>query len=204
VCLGAHPDDIEIGCFGALAALRARGRALEVRWAVCSGSPERREEARESAERLLEGTDARLHFGEFEDSFFPGEWGALKRWLLQIREGFDADLAFTHHREDRHQDHRLVSELTWNLFRDALVVEYEVPKYDGELGAPNAFVAMSPEVCRRKAEHLLEHFPSQADRGWFTAETFTGLARVRGIESGAPEGYAEAFHARKLLLDLGG
>lgn len=202
VLLGAHPDDIEIGCFATLRALRS-AREIEVRWAVCSGTGERRREARRSAQALLEDVASEFFQGDFQDAYFPSEWGAVKRWLDRVREGFTADLVFTHHREDRHQDHRVVSELSWNLFRDALVLEYEVPKYDGELGSPNVFVPMHAETCRLKAQHLREHFPSQSDRPWFDEATFTGLARLRGVESGAREGYAEAFHVRKLILGGG-
>lgn len=200
--LGAHPDDIEIGCFGAVELLRSSPATVDVRWAVLSGAGRRADEARASAEALLEdgfgGTS--ILQGRFPDAYLPGRWEEAKRWVAGLREGFEPDVVFTHHRTDRHQDHRLVSDLTWNHFRDALILEYEVPKYDGELGAPNAFVPMDDDTCRKKAEHLLRFFPSQADKPWFTSETFRGLARLRGVECGTPLGYAEGFHARKMVL----
>ena len=200
--LGAHPDDIEIGCFGALDLLRRSGREMAVRWAVLSGTKDRAAEARASAEALLgDGfQDWSVHQAEIPDGYFPGHWAGVKRWMADLRHDVHPDVVFTHHRQDRHQDHRVVGEVTWNLFRQSLILEYEIPKYDGELGSPNAFVPMEEAECERKVDHLLHFFPSQVDRPWFTAETFRGLARLRGVESGAPTGYAEGFHVRKMIL----
>lgn len=200
--LGAHADDIEIGCFGALEWLRRRSGTLEVRWVVLSAKGRRAAEARRSAGRLMgeEAAEDGVQIGTLPDAYFPERWGEAKEWIARVSRGFAPHLVFTHHRDDRHQDHRVVAELTWNLFREALILEYEIPKYDGELGQPNAFVPLDEETLGRKARHLLEHFPSQADRPWFTADTFRSLARLRGVESGAETGYSEAFHARKLTL----
>lgn len=203
--LGAHPDDIEIGCFGALESLRASGADVEISWAVLSGDGGRADEARASAEAILADgfASGSFHQGRFPDAHFAARWGDVKEWVARLGEGFTPHVVFTHHRDDRHQDHRLVAELSWNHFRDALILEYEVPKYDGELGAPNAFVPMPEELCRKKSEHLLRFFPSQKEKSWFTAETFQGLARLRGVECGTRLGYAEAFHVRKVLLGGG-
>ncbi len=200
--LGAHADDIEIGCFGAVDLLRRNPMAVEVLWVVFSAAEARASEARASAEALLSrGFDgATIHVGDLPDAYFPARWADAKRWLDEVAGDFEPDLLFTHHRDDRHQDHRVVSELTWNRFRDAMILEYEVPKYDGELGQPNTFVAMEDEVMTRKTRHLIEFFPSQATRPWFTESTFRALARLRGVESGVESGHAEAFHVRKMRL----
>jgi LmbE family N-acetylglucosaminyl deacetylase len=200
--LGAHPDDIEIGCFGALDLLRRSRASVQVRWAVLSGSEKRAGEARTSAEAILDDgfDDWTFHQGDLPDAWFPAHWARVKEWMAEAGRDFRPDVVLTHHRADRHQDHRLVGELTWNLFRESLILEYEVPKYDGELGSPNAFVPMTAEVCARKSDHLLSSFPSQAGKPWFTADTFRGLARLRGVECAAPSGLAEAFHARKLII----
>lgn len=201
LCLGAHCDDIEIGCGGSVLRLLAENPGLQVTWVVLSSDERRAKEARASAESFLEGAAASsINIGAFRDSFFPYEGAKLKEHLLKIRQDLEPDLIFTHHGGDRHQDHRIVSELTWNLFRDHLILEYEIPKYDGDMGAPNFFVPLDQAQCRRKLEIVMESFVSQQGRSWFTEETFRALLRIRGVESNAASGYAEGFYARKCVF----
>jgi LmbE family N-acetylglucosaminyl deacetylase len=206
LCLGAHSDDIEIGCGGTLRELFA-GRPVSCHWAVFSGAGTLRErEARASARRLLRGvSEGTVAVHDFRDGFFPAAYAGLKVRFetLKAELGGDPDVIFTHYRGDRHQDHRVVSDLTWNTFRSHFVLEYEVPKYDGDLGRPNLYVPLSRAASRSKVRHLVTVFATQRDKRWFTADTFDGLLRLRGIEAGAPEGYAEAFHAHKTLLQPG-
>ncbi len=200
LALGCHADDIEIGCGGTLLALRGNGRALDVRWVVFSTQGERRDEARASAEELLAGVDrAEVVLHDFRDGFLPYTGAAVKE-AVEAAKDFAPDLIFTHQRHDLHQDHRLLCELTWNTFRDHLVLEYEIPKYDGDLGVPNVFVPLDAETCRRKVELLMRHFGSQRSKRWFTEDVFLGLLRLRGMESGSASPYAEAFYGRKLVL----
>lgn len=201
--LGAHPDDIEIGCAGTLLTLLDLIPEVHVHWVVLTGDATRAAEAKRSAGRLLRrarSRDVRLH--SFRDGYLPHEGAAVKD-VFEKMKGLDPDLIFTHFRHDLHQDHRLVCELTWNTFRAHTILEYEVPKYDGDLGQPNVFVPLSGRVRRRKLEVLMSAFPSQAGKPWYTESTFEGLMRLRGIECAAPDGYAEAFHGRKLVLTPG-
>jgi LmbE family N-acetylglucosaminyl deacetylase len=201
LCLGAHADDVEIGCGGTILQMIAN-RPLEVRWVVLSANPVREREAQASAARFLKGARrATVTVQRFRESFFPHVGGEIKEFFEGLRAEFSPDLIFTHCRHDLHQDHRVTCELTWNTFRHHLILEYEVPKYDGDLGAPNCFVALDAATCRRKVRHLLSGFPSQRDKHWFTEETFRALMRLRGIECAAPGHYAEAFYGRKLTLD---
>lgn len=201
LCLGAHCDDIEIGCGGSVLRLLAENPGLQVTWVVLSSDEQRAKEARVSAEAFLEGAASpSIKIGAFRDSFFPYEGAKLKEHLLKIRQDLEPDLIFTHHRGDLHQDHRIVSELTWNLFRDHLILEYEIPKYDGDMGAPNFFIPLDQAQCRRKLEIVMESFVSQQGRAWFTEETFRALLRIRGVESNAASGYAEGFYARKCVF----
>jgi LmbE family N-acetylglucosaminyl deacetylase len=202
LCLGAHSDDIEIGAGGALLTWLATGAKLDVTWAVASAIGERAAEAEASARDFLAGAASlSFSFGQFRDSFFPYEGAALKSWVNEVKAANAApDIVLTHWRSDAHQDHRELNQLTWNAFRDHLILEYEIPKWDGDLGQPNTYVALSKDVMARKVELLLQHFGTQRSKGWFDAETFRGLARLRGVECRAPEGYAEAFTVRKLLL----
>lgn len=203
LCLGAHSDDVEIGAGGTLLRLASRPGDLDVRWIVFSGDGEREREARESAGRLLEeAASLDVDVLGFRDGFFPGQWPEIKEAFEELKGEPEPDLVFTHRREDRHQDHRTVSELTWNTFRDHLILEYEIPKYEGDLGTPNTYVPLSAETSRRKADHLVEAFPSQRRKSWFDEETFLGLSRLRGVECGAEEGHAEAFHGSKMRLEV--
>jgi LmbE family N-acetylglucosaminyl deacetylase len=201
LAIGAHADDIEIGCGGTLLRLVAEHPKLSVDWVVLSGLGERAGEAADSAAAFLQGAaETRVTVERFRDGFFPYLGGAVKEFFEQLKSRVAPDLVLTHRLEDRHQDHRLVAELTWNTFRDHLVLEYEIPKYEGDLGQPNLFVPLAPDLCERKVELLRKCFPSQAGRAWFGDDTFMALLRLRGVESGAPSRYAEAFHARKLVL----
>lgn len=199
--VGAHPDDIEIGCFGTLARLLEDPGELHVTWMVLSGSGERRAEAIASASALLEGAArCRIEVEGFRDSYFPFEGAAIKDRLHELGREIDPHLVFTHRTQDRHQDHRLVAELTWNVFRDHSILEYEVPKYDGDPASPNLFTPMDEAVCRAKWEHLHRYFPSQREKAWFTESTVSGLARLRGVECRSPGGFAEGFELRKALF----
>lgn len=203
LCLGAHADDLEIGCAGTLLRLAAE-RRVAVHWVVFSGDARRAREARRSAERLMRGADAlAVELATFRDGYFPFDGAAIKDLFERLARHVDPDLIFTHRGDDGHQDHRLVSTLTWNTFRDALILEYEIPKYDGDLGQPNVFVPLAPALRRRKIRHLMSSFPTQRRKRWYTASTFEGLMRLRGVECAAREGYAEGFYARKLLVDPG-
>ena len=201
LCIGAHSDDIEIGCAGTLVHLLREHPRSHVTWVVLSAEEERAKEARQSAEDLLSGAgDMELRLGDFRDGHFPWQGSAIKDFLENLARGVQPDLVLTHYLDDRHQDHRMVSELTWNTFRDHLILEYEVIKYDGDLGSPNFYVPLTEELSRRKVGHLLEHFPSQRPRDWFNAESFEAIMRLRGLESRAPAGLAEAFYSRKVVL----
>ena len=199
--LGAHCDDIEIGVGGTLLRLIAEQPALAVRWVVLSSSAIRAAEAARSAAAFLAGAPAAdVAIESFRESFFPWVGGEIKEYFERLKTTFEPDVVFTHTRDDRHQDHRVVADLTWNTFREHLILEYEIPKYDGDLGAPNLFVPLAEGLARRKVELLLENFPSQQRRHWFDEATFLGLMRIRGMESGGGERFAEAFHCRKLIL----
>jgi len=199
--LGAHPDDIELGCGATILTLARRRPDLHVRWIVMSGTRDRVAEARASAEAFLAGvphTDVIIH--GFTDRYFPAEYRELKQAVVAAGRDFDPDVVFTHQRADLHQDHRLVSELTLNVFRDHLILEYEIPKYDGDLGQPNVYVALDHDAVHDKTALLRKHFPSQHARDWFDEETFRAILRLRGVECHAADGFAEAFHGRKLRL----
>jgi LmbE family N-acetylglucosaminyl deacetylase len=197
LALGAHADDIEIGCGGTLLRLAAEAR-LVVKWVVFCSTPERAREARASAAAFLEGAERDVVVRDFRDGFLPYSGAQVKEAFEELKREFSPDLVFTHHRDDRHQDHRLVSELTWNTWRDHLILEYEIPKYDADLGAPNVFVALPEGTLERKIDLVLEHFPSQAGKHWLTRDLLRSLARIRGVECASP--LAEAFHGRKLVI----
>jgi LmbE family N-acetylglucosaminyl deacetylase len=201
LCLGAHADDIEIGVGGTLLAWIAAGVELEVRWCVLSAAGPRAAEAKASAAAFLSGAVAsRVELGPFDDNRFPYQGHAIKTWLEGVRAQVAPDVIFTHRRNDSHQDHREICQLTWNLFRDHLILEYEIPKWDGDLDQANAYMPLSAAVLERKIALLLEHFGTQRSKEWFDAEVFRGLARLRGMECRAPERYAEAFRLRKARL----
>ena len=201
--LGAHCDDIEIGCGGTILRLRESVPDAEILWLIFSSNEVRRREAIESALRFLgEGSEDSIRIESFRDGFLPYSGGAVKEVFEDFKREVSPDLIFTHHRHDLHQDHRLVNELTWNTWRNHTILEYEIPKYDGDLGQPNTFVPLSGEQVERKIKTVLEVFGSQTSKDWFDADTLGAIMRLRGVESNAPERYAEAFYARKLVLDL--
>jgi LmbE family N-acetylglucosaminyl deacetylase len=201
LCLGAHSDDIEIGVGGTLLTLIANGVRLEVHWCVFSGGSQRDSEARASAADFLAGAaQVQLDVLSFRDGFFPEQGEHIKLWFEDLKRHYNPDVIFTHRRDDAHQDHREVSQLTWNTFRDHCILEYEIPKWDGDIGQPNLFVPVVANILEHKIELLITHFGTQRSKHWFDAETFRGLARIRGMECRAPERYAEAFFARKLVL----
>jgi len=194
LCLGAHSDDIEIGAGGTLLQWIRAGVILDVHWCVLSANGARAAEAEASAGAFLDGAaSARIELGSFRDGFFPYQGSEIKTWMETLRARADPDVVLTHRRDDAHQDHREVCQLTWNTFRHHLVLEYEIPKWDGDLGRPNLYVPLDGAVMERKIELLLAHFSTQRSKDWFDAESFRGLARLRGMESRSPDRYAEAF-----------
>ena len=200
--LGAHCDDIEIGCGGTILRLRESMPEAAIRWLILSSNDVRRREAMESADRFLgERSSDSIRIEAFRDGYLPYSGAQVKDVFEEVKREVSPDLIFTHHRHDLHQDHRLVNELTWNTWRDHMILEYEIPKYDGDLGQPNVFVAISPEQVERKIKTVLEVFGSQTSKPWFDADTLNAILRLRGVESNAPERYAEAFYARKLRLE---
>jgi LmbE family N-acetylglucosaminyl deacetylase len=201
LAIGAHSDDIEIGCGGTILKLIEEGALAEVHWVVLSANGERADEARESAEALLDGGprfEVQVH--DFPDGFFPYEGKRIKDFFEGLKSELSPDLVLTHQRADLHQDHRVCCELTWNTFRDHLILEYEVPKYDGDMAAPNAFVPLSEALGQRKIDHLMNYFGSQRSRRWFQEDLFSSLLRLRGMECNSPSSYAEAFFCRKAVL----
>jgi LmbE family N-acetylglucosaminyl deacetylase len=199
--LGAHADDIEIGCGGTVLELLRRHPDAEVHWAVFSAAGSRRDEAETAARRFLAGaskTTITIH--DFRDGFLPYVGADVKEAFEALKAAFAPDVVFTHYRDDLHQDHRLINELTGNTFRDHLVLEYEIPKFDGDLGVPNAFAPITRATCNEKIAAILESYATQRDKFWFTEETFLSILRLRGIEARAASGYAEAFHARKVPI----
>ena len=201
LCLGAHADDIEIGCGGAILRLVAEMPDLVVRWIVFSGAGPREAEARDSAAAFLESVvEKQIQVLEFRDGYFPFQGADIKDCFEAVKHEFDPSLILTHWQGDAHQDHRLLAELTHNTFRDHLVLEYEIPKYDGDLGNPAFFVPLTEAHLRRKVEAIRRHFPSQHGRSWLSDETFFAMARLRGIGCNAPDGLAEAFYARKIVF----
>jgi LmbE family N-acetylglucosaminyl deacetylase len=200
LCLGAHSDDIEIGCGGLVLHLLKRHR-VHFDWVIFSAVAARVREARRSAGLFLRGADRhRVAIHSFRDGFFPYDGAEIKKVFEQLKNEVQPDLILTHYRDDRHQDHRLLCELTWNTFRNHLILEYEIPKYDGDLGTPNCFVPLKRTTCMRKVKYLHTVFGTQRDKHWFSEETFMALMRLRGMECRAADGYAEAFYARKLVI----
>lgn len=201
LCLGAHCDDIEIGCGGTLLRLQQQNPNLEFYWMVFSSASRRKQEATKSAQLFLRSAVAsRIVCKNFRDSYFPFQGARIKDSFEVLKKVFAPDLIFTHCRSDLHQDHRLICELTWNSFRNHLILEYEIPKYDGDLASPNLFVGLSESLCRQKIDLLMRCFGSQRGKQWFTEDTFRATLRLRGIESNVPEKYAEGFYCRKLAL----
>jgi LmbE family N-acetylglucosaminyl deacetylase len=203
--VGAHPDDIEIGAGGTLLQLLEERPDSQVRWLVLSGSDERAAEARQSAEALC-GAQAltAVTVAAFRDSYFPFVGAEIKDAIAAVRADFEPDVVFAPRPEDRHQDHRLVAEVVFQLYRDHLVLGYEIPKTDADLTSPNIYVPLAAATVEAKIAHLLRHFPSQHDRTWFDESAFRAILRLRGVEAGAEGGYAEGFHVRRTVLEVGG
>jgi LmbE family N-acetylglucosaminyl deacetylase len=201
LCVGAHSDDIEIGAGATLLQWKADGIRIDMLWCVLSAVGPREAEARSSAEDFLQGVErAHIETHHFRDGFFPAQSAEIKTWFEELKGRFQPDVILTHNGIDAHQDHRLTNDLTWNTFRDHLILEYEIPKWDGDIGRPNFYVPVSKAAITRKAELLERHFGTQRSKHWFDQEVFLGLARLRGMECRAPERYAEAFFARKLVV----
>jgi len=201
LCLGAHSDDIEIGCGGTVLRILEENPDAEVFWVVMGAGGHRADEATASAKSFLaRARQKEVIVKEFRDGFFPYIGAEIKGFFEELKRRFAPGLILTHCRNDLHQDHRLVSELTWNTFRNHLILEYEILKYDGDLGTPNVFVHLTESLARRKVGILLDSFRSQLKKNWFTEDAFLAILRLRGLECNAPEKYAEAYHARKLVL----
>lgn len=201
LCLGAHSDDIEIGCGGTVLKLIEENEHVEMYWVVFSSAKGRRREAVESARVFLQNAKRKtVIIKKFRDAFFPYSGPKIKNYFEELKRKVSPDVIFTHYRSDLHQDHRVISDLAWNTFRDHLILEYEIPKYDGDLGCPNFFVHLNESTSSRKIQYILKYFRSQRKNQWFGQETFRSLLRLRGIESNAPDKYAEAFYSRKIVL----
>jgi LmbE family N-acetylglucosaminyl deacetylase len=199
LALGAHCDDIEIGCGGTLLQLLSQHANLCFDWVVFTADPVRAREALASAERFLRGAkEKRVVIKHFRNGYFPDQWARIKDDFEALKGEVSPDLVFTHYHRDLHQDHRTIAELTWNTFRDHLILEYEIPKYDADLGSPNLFVPIDPAIARQKVSTIVECFPSQSDKHWFSEDTFLALLRLRGVQAAAREHFAEAFYARKI------
>lgn len=203
LCLGAHSDDIEIGCGGTLLQLQRAGLRLKLHWVVFTAAGARRDEAQAGAALFAAGVETRLVLKDFKDGYLPYSGPSIKDSFEELKREVSPDIIFTHWQGDAHQDHRLIGELTWNTFRNHFILEYEIPKYDGDMGRPSVFVHLDDPICHAKADKLQEAFVSQRSKPWFVRETFLGLMRLRGMESNAPSGYAEAFYARKILIGAG-
>lgn len=201
LCFGAHCDDIEIGCGGTLLKLLEEYDHVRVKWVVFASNDQRKEEAQKSAERFLEkASQSEIEIFSFDDGFLPSVWSEVKKKFEIIKKKFEPDLIFTHYRHDLHQDHRTLNEFTWNTFRNHLVLEYEILKYDGDLGTPNFFIPLEKNYIDRKIEILFECFESQSEKQWFDETLFTSLPRIRGVECASKTKYAEAFYSRKITM----
>jgi LmbE family N-acetylglucosaminyl deacetylase len=199
LCLGAHSDDIEIGCGGTVLRLLEETPGVEVQWVVLAAAGPRAGEAAKSADLFLaHAGKRRVITRNFKDGHFPYVGADIKDFFEELSKGFSPDLVLTHYRGDLHQDHRVVSELTWNTFRNHLILEYEIPKYDGDIGTPNFFVELTRATCQKKIQYLIDCFGTQKDKSWFTEDTFQSVLRLRGMECRAADGYAEAFYGRKM------
>jgi LmbE family N-acetylglucosaminyl deacetylase len=204
LCLGCHVDDIEIGCGGTLLRLLDEHPGASVTWVVLSAEGQRRDEARHSAEKFLGRANHQIVIAQFRDRYFPHHASEIKDFVHQLAASFpehaQPEIIFSHRREDLHQDHQLVAELTWQAFRNHLILEYEIPKYEGDLGHPNVLVTLPRETCQRKVDTIFDTFVTQQDKPWFTKDTFWSLLRLRGLECHSPSGYAEGLYCRKMVL----
>lgn len=203
LCVGAHSDDVEIGCGGTLLALQQRCKAIRIDHAVLSGDERRHGEAAAAMRRIVRAANrGEFRAAQFPDGRFPACFEPIKDWFEQLKRQSRPDVVLCHERDDRHQDHGVVNAMVWNTFRDHLVLEYETPKWDGGLGQPNVYVPLTSRQAIRKVDVLLDSFASQSGRDWFTRDTFMAMLRLRGVECRSPSGYAEAFHGRKLRLAI--
>lgn len=203
MCVGAHCDDIEIGCGGTILRLAVAHPNLHVYWVIFSSTPEREREARDSAMSFLTGVAKKtVVIHTLKDGYLPYLGAEMKDRFEQTKREFSPHVIFTHYRHDLHQDHRLISELTWNTFRNHLIFEYEIPKYDGDLGSPNIFVPLDESICHRKIDYIIDAFHSQREKHWFSRELFSSILRLRGMEANAASGYAEGFYCRKAVLGM--
>ena len=203
LCLGAHSDDIEIGCGGTILSMLKKYKNSNVNWVVFSSENEREEEARISANIFLEHAASKnIHVEKFRNGFFPYIGGDIKEYFEAMKQIVSPDIIFTHYREDLHQDHRVVSELTWNTFRNHLLLEYEIPKWDGDLGRPNVFLPLNDAVCRTKVDTILSVFKSQISKHWLNEDLLYSLMRIRGMECISHTGYAESYYCRKIVVNL--
>jgi len=201
LCLGCHSDDIEIGCGGTILRLAREHPGCIFHWVVFSAIGVREAEAQRAASLFVSPGNLRGPLlKSFPDGFMPFVGADVKTVFEELKQVVTPDLIFTHNRKDAHQDHRLIAELTWNTFRDHMILEYEIPKYDGDLGQPSVFVPLESEACQNKVRFIMDAFESQRSKRWFQPETFLSLMRLRGMECNAPSGYAEAFYCRKLAL----
>jgi LmbE family N-acetylglucosaminyl deacetylase len=201
LCLGAHSDDIEIGCGGTILRLVQEHPKAEFYWVVFSAKDQRAQEAYKSAESFLgKVTSKSIHVEKFRDSYFPYIGASIKDYFVDLKKEFSPDLILTHYSNDAHQDHQLIAELTWNAFRDNLIMEYEIAKYDADLGVPNFYVHLDESYVKRKTSKILKVFESQIDKQWFGEESFRSIMRIRGLESNSPSKYAEAFYCRKIVV----
>jgi LmbE family N-acetylglucosaminyl deacetylase len=201
LCLGAHCDDIEIGCGATIAAVAKRHPGVHIAAIIFCSNSRRKKETQESMNRLLDGhANLELHVASFRDGYLPYEGAAVKEYLAETVSDMDPDVVFTHYRQDLHQDHRFVGEITYQLFRNSLILEMEIPKYDGDLGRPNIFFPARKEIADRKISTLMECYPSQFEKDWFTDDTFAALLRLRGLECRSESGMAEAFYATKIVV----
>ena len=200
LCMGAHSDDIEIGCGGTILRILSEYNDVEVHWVVFGSGGIRNAEAAASANKfLMDAKKKTITIKNFKESYFPYIGDEIKTFFEDLKMMVSPDIIFTHYRHDLHQDHRLISELTWNTYRDHFILEYEIIQYDGDLGSPNVFVHLDEEICNRKVDFVMESFKSQANRDWFTPDAFYSILRIRGIESKAPGKYAEGYYCRKSI-----
>jgi len=202
LCIGAHADDIEIGCGGTILKLLQTHPGSRVVWVILTAKGDRKKEAMRSAAAFLrKARSTKIVTKAFRESYLPYQGKEVKEFFDTLPHVIDPDLIFTHYRHDLHQDHRILCELTWNTYRRHQILEYEIPKYDGDVGQPNVFVPLSDDIVQTKVRLLMEEFSTQRSKRWFTEDTFYGLLRIRGVESPAVTKYAEAFYARKIVLE---